>query len=103
VPDRDDQGPLVADDYGMAVVVGRKRLHAGQPSHHYFFAWSDVVGYGLASLSVGQATDNSMAKTRTTQLTIYTRRDQHRWELPLSPVEVKTNLQRWLAHIPLSA
>ena len=29
MPGRDARGPLVADDHGMAVVAGRKWLHAG--------------------------------------------------------------------------
>ena len=62
----------MADDHGMAVVAGRKWLHAGHPDRHYFFAWPEVTGYRLRpSTAAGPATD-AVAKTQNARLTIYT-------------------------------
>ena len=89
-------GAPLADDHGIAILAGRKRFWTGRSSHHYFFAWSDVIGYRSTSPMVGRASDIGMAKTHNTQLTIYTRREQYCWELPLSQAQVRANLEHWL-------
>ena len=94
VPDRDPRGPLVADDHGIAVVVAaRKWLPAARPERHYFLAWSDATGYRLSSPSSNSAT----------QLTVYTRREQFSWELPMGQETIRTSLGRWLTRIPESS
>ena len=103
LPDREEQGPLVADDHGIAILAGRKRFWPGRSSQRYFFAWSDVISYRLTSPMVGRASDVGRSKTHNAQLTIYTRREQYCWELPLSQVQLRAKLERWLAHIPMSA
>lgn len=99
VPDRDERGPLVADDHGIAVVIaGRRWLHAAHPEHHYFLAWSDATGYRLSSPS-SQSDAGERAKPHTTELTLYTRRGQFSWELPIGQDTIRTSLGRWLTHI----
>jgi hypothetical protein len=83
----------VADDHGICIVTGRKWLSRTRPIHYYFFAWSDVIGYRLTS-------GHAAAAANDTELTIYTRRGQHSWDLPLSEPKVRTLLGRWLARIP---
>jgi hypothetical protein len=100
MPDRHEQGPLVADDHGICIVTGRRWLRRSHPVHYYFFAWSDVVSYGLSPRTRSLSNAGVPAAPHDSELTIYTRRGQHSWELPLSEAKVRTLLGRWLARIP---
>lgn len=99
IPGRDERSPLVADDHGMAVVAGRKWLHAGHPDRHYFFAWSEVTGYQLGPSNAAGAATDAVAKADKARLTIYTRRDRYSWDLPISEAKLRTTLGRWLDRI----
>jgi hypothetical protein len=68
--------------------------------HYYFFAWSDVIGYRLSPGIKPQRTASTTTAGHDTELTIYTRRGQHSWELALSEAKVRNLLGRWLARIP---
>jgi hypothetical protein len=100
MPDRDERGPLVANDHGICVVIGRRRLRRTPPIHYYFFAWSDAIGYRLTPSTHSESGASVTTAAHESQLTIYTRREQYSWELPLSDVKVRALLGRWLARIP---
>jgi hypothetical protein len=100
MPDQHDCGPLVADDYGMCMVTSRKRFRRSRPIHYYFFAWSDVTGYRLSPRLGPPGPAGASTSAHDTELTIYTRRGQHSWQLALSEAKVRTLLGRWLARIP---
>jgi hypothetical protein len=102
MPDRDERGPLVANDHGICVVTGGRRLRRTPPSHYYFFAWSDVTGYRLSPRSPARSSPPVTTAAHESQLTIYTRRGEHSWDLPLSDVKVRALLGRWLTRIPLA-
>jgi hypothetical protein len=102
VPGREENGPLVADDYGIAIVARGGWFHTGRPTYFYFFAWSDVIGYRMTSPLVEPMSDEPTTKSHHTELTFYTRRDRHCWELPLSQSQLRTHLGRWLTRIPQS-
>jgi hypothetical protein len=103
MPDRHERGPLVADDHGISVVTGRKRLRRTDPIHYYFFAWSDVVGYRLRPGVGSESNSRITTAAQNTELTIYTRRGQHSWAVPLTEAKVRILLGRWLARFPSRA
>ena len=90
LPDRAERGPWMADDHGVAIVVGRRWFSKVGPRHYYFFAWAEVKSYRLATPTADQASGPAPVKATHSRLTFYTRSDVYSWELPMSQTQVRT-------------